>query len=534
MGILQDFANAQEVNEALKKGLAAHEGVGALEADISKVKEDLDRVSDNFDKFFEFEMGIFSPGTTNNIYVENKSTNRMRTPVFTVNKDTTIRLIDGTRKVVVCVQDDESGTNYEQLPTLSIDNKEMSIVANNRFYRVMIMNADFSDITDEEEIAKSVVYLYKDENVNCAIKALHTEISKIETQISNQIENIMPIAISDLTKNGVSFTSDGQGVYVLNGTATSDAVYMICNNITTLPSGVENDKRYTIIREGTADIYLSVGWYDVNGTITPLLTKVTTTETEFTTPSEAVGLQIKFYAKSGLNYDNAEVTFKMYDTEKYKENRSYSPLYKKSVAFNGDSICYGVGYLGGYGKIIADTYNMEYENIAVGGATIIQGLLKSDGVTPRHSVSATIANMNSKADYIIIEGGVNDANEQRPLGTITDGFNEELDVSTYYGAFEYMLKELVTRFSGKKIGYIAVHKWVSGYDSRYTENSYYYAAKECCKKWGVPVCDLNTLVPPLSLIDSLKTAYIASSVHPNEEGYRKYYVPKIIAFMERL
>lgn len=37
MGILQDFANAQAVNEALKKGVAAHEGIETLETDISSL-----------------------------------------------------------------------------------------------------------------------------------------------------------------------------------------------------------------------------------------------------------------------------------------------------------------------------------------------------------------------------------------------------------------------------------------------------------------------------------------------------------------
>lgn len=216
------------------------------------------------------------------------------------------------------------------------------------------------------------------------------------------------------------------------------------------------------------------------------------------------------------------------------DNPTASPLYGKSVTFNGDSICSGVGYAGGYGKIIAEAYNMTYENIAVGGAPIIHGLPSSTGNGTRHSVSATISQMNKDADYAIVEGGVNDANEQRPLGTLSDGYDEELDTSTFYGAFEYMCKELVTRFAGKKIGYIAVHKWVQGFDSRYKDKSYYYAAKECCEKWGVPFCDLNTLLPPLSLIDSLKTSYLADSIHPNEAGYRKYYVPKIIAFMESL
>lgn len=235
-----------------------------------------------------------------------------------------------------------------------------------------------------------------------------------------------------------------------------------------------------------------------------------------------------------MTADNMIITLNEPIVESAIEVSKTSPLHGKSVSFNGDSICAGTYYTGGYGKIIADTYDMTYENIAVGGATIIQGLLGEDGVTPRHSVSATIANMSADADYIIVEGGLNDANESRPLGAITDGYDDTLNTSTFYGAFEYMCKELVTRFAGKKIGYIATHKRVTGFDSRYTENSYYYAAKKCCEKWGVPFCDLNTLLPPLSLIESLKNVYMGDSFHPNEFGYRLYYVPKIVAFMESL
>lgn len=54
--------------------------------------------------------------------------------------------------------------------------------------------------------------------------------------------------------------------------------------------------------------------------------------------------------------------------EKYKLMQS--PLWGKKLYVDGDSICYGNGYKGGFGKIIADKYNMELTNAGVGGATI--------------------------------------------------------------------------------------------------------------------------------------------------------------------
>lgn len=211
-----------------------------------------------------------------------------------------------------------------------------------------------------------------------------------------------------------------------------------------------------------------------------------------------------------------------------------SVLNGKSISFNGDSICAGAGHSGGYGKIIADNHNMVYENIGVGGATITAEQYRSDNGSARHWICRTIANMNVGADYIIVQGGVNDSSLGVPLGTISEGYDTTLDDTTFYGAFESMCKQLVTTFAGKKIGYIFVHKITSGFSS--IGGSYYAAAKECCEKWGVPYLDLNVECPPLNHIPSLKSTYTkdGDGWHPNEEGYKKYYVPKITAFLERL
>jgi lysophospholipase L1-like esterase len=213
---------------------------------------------------------------------------------------------------------------------------------------------------------------------------------------------------------------------------------------------------------------------------------------------------------------------------------AFNPLYGKSIALNGDSICAGAGFAGGYGKIIAENNNMVYQNVAIGGGTIAAETYS--GETKRHWICRAVEKMDASADYAILEGGVNDAALRVPLGTLSDGYEDALDESTYIGAFESMLKQTIFRFAGKKIGYIAVHKMTTKYDSRYTDGSYYYAAKECCEKWGVPFLDLNTQVPRFMNFADLKNTYThqGDGWHPNEAGYKAYYVPKIEAWLKTL
>jgi hypothetical protein len=231
------------------------------------------------------------------------------------------------------------------------------------------------------------------------------------------------------------------------------------------------------------------------------------------------------------------------EADKVKDATSTSPLLGKSITLNGDSLCATPN--GGYGKIIADRYKMTYQNIAVGGGTITAE--QYSGETARHWISRTISNMNAEADYAILEGGVNDASLQVPMGTLTDGYNATLDDTTFYGAFESMLKQLLIRFAGKKVGYIAVHKMTNNFRSTDDPNantSYYWAAKKCCEKWGVPFLDLNSMVPAFGYFTesgdanlyALRTAYTQSGDgwHPTKEGFEKYYRDKIVSWLETL
>ena len=217
-------------------------------------------------------------------------------------------------------------------------------------------------------------------------------------------------------------------------------------------------------------------------------------------------------------------------------NMKYPQLYGKIVSFNGDSICQGAGYAGGYGKIIAERNAMIYENIGIGGGTITAETYYSDG-KPRHWICRTIENMRADADYVILEGGVNDS--VTSIGTVPDvnDYTSALDDTKYAQAFESMLKQALNRFKGKKIGYIAVHKCTASFTSNGNDTmNRYTIAINACKKWGIPVCDLNVECPPLGYVDSLKTAYTkdGDGWHPNEAGYKAYYVPKIESWMASL
>ena len=210
-----------------------------------------------------------------------------------------------------------------------------------------------------------------------------------------------------------------------------------------------------------------------------------------------------------------------------------NPLYGKIATFTGDSICEArENNGGGYATLIGNRNAMIVENLGVSGGRITVG-------TEKFCITESVNSMRTDADYVILEGGVNDAAANN-LGEISNNFSSTLDTATFCGAFEQMVKNAIARFPGKKIGYIAVHRlkqWApDDYNTNFPNTGYYEAAIKICKKWGIPVCDLMTNCPSLYEIDSLKQAYTtnADGWHPNEEGYLKYYVPKIEAWMKTL
>lgn len=377
-------------------------------------------------------------------------------------------------------------------------------------------------------------------NLASIIERLDNLLTEVHTENFFNKADITPNAILNpfsgerIDYNGVfysliRYTEPGQYTFLVpapimgSDNARTVALFDASKNFVTYAVGTlsEYDAEQMVVTVTLSDASIAQGckYFCVNGLMSAINTLMVVKADTY--PSEYIpygtyktieGLQIKTNQIIDLDIDPAE-----------------NILRGKVLSLNGDSICAGAGFAGGYGKIIAEENGMTYENIGVGGGTVAYVNANV------HCISRTISNMRSDADYVILDGGGNDADANLPLGTLTTGYTESLDDTTFAGAFEQMLKTAIERFKGKKIGYIFIHKCSWQFDSR-IPNSYYGVAKSACEKWGIPYIDLNTEAPPLAYIESLRTAYTANGdgYHPNEAGYKAFYVPKITAWMKTL
>ena len=228
------------------------------------------------------------------------------------------------------------------------------------------------------------------------------------------------------------------------------------------------------------------------------------------------------------NYD-----YHYYNFDKVDETNN---LLKGNLLFFGDSICYGAGYTGGYAKIIGELNpQAKIINKGVGGYTITQ----REG--ENNSILETLENnLNQEADYIIVEGGVNDsyhANDTCPLGEMTQDYTDNFNVNTFSGALEkiFYLAQTNEKWYGKKICYIVTFKVPSALSKEgQTFFNYMKRAKEICEKWSIPYLDLFNTSNLNYYLDNHVTQYsTGDGLHPNENGYRLF-TPQINNFLKTL
>lgn len=222
-------------------------------------------------------------------------------------------------------------------------------------------------------------------------------------------------------------------------------------------------------------------------------------------------------------------------------------LFGKRLVVDGDSICFGQGYRGGYAKIIAENNGMIFsnttDNLGVQGGTIASDTYYDGDISrPRHWISTNVDNLPSDADYIILEGGVNDSKTN--LGAMTSRYDSTFDHKTFIGGCEYLFKQLYARFPGKKIGFIIVHQVPNftnypNYSSFTDSDVKYKALVAVLNKWGIPYIDLTKECPPFGVMEAsnpIRVNYTdnGDGWHPTEEGYKKYYCDKIETWMKTL
>ena len=242
-------------------------------------------------------------------------------------------------------------------------------------------------------------------------------------------------------------------------------------------------------------------------------------------------------------------------------------LKNKLIIYEGDSICEcrfeGQAANGGaYPKLIADRTGSQFRNYAVGGGTLCSQKdrpVNKWGVK-RHSVADSLDELPKNADLYCFEGGANDYWQNFELGAFDpDDYTCELDLNTVSGALEYIFRYALNEFLGKPICFVIVHK-ISEYSNGvrtadlsskknfaslpYTFNELHDRLTEICKKYSIPYYDAyeesglngwnelhnNTFLTA----GSSCTPNRGDGCHPNEEAYKRYYVPQLISLFERI
>lgn len=213
-----------------------------------------------------------------------------------------------------------------------------------------------------------------------------------------------------------------------------------------------------------------------------------------------------------------------------------SDLKGASVYSFGDSLIDGTS-AEGYGMLyeIVNEYGLNYTEYAFRGSAI--NIHNGDQTKVVYN-QLTAADSGSP-DYIIFNGLTNDVSNitetseiRLNIGTISDGFDAELDTTTFCGSFETILRLMKEKYPQAKIIYVTPHnmttKKVEGMKVLVD------AAIQICEKWNVAVADVYN-DSGLDLTDeAMKTLYSVDGCHLKKLGYNRFYAPLITGKMLEL
>lgn len=206
----------------------------------------------------------------------------------------------------------------------------------------------------------------------------------------------------------------------------------------------------------------------------------------------------------------------------------------KTLYVAGDSIAYGTGSEGGFGKAVARKYGMTFINEAADGATLAPNIADNVNGGTRACICTIVTSSDAleKADYILLEGGINDAWNKAAVGTLTDGFDAVYDEMTMTGALEKTLGYLAKNHSEKRVAYVFPHGGLfADRDNWY--KTYKPAILAVLQKWDVPYVDIEESAPPMGPYGSsrLSDKYTSDGIHPNTAGYEQLYMEPIAALL---
>lgn len=186
----------------------------------------------------------------------------------------------------------------------------------------------------------------------------------------------------------------------------------------------------------------------------------------------------------------------------------------------GDSITLASNLIG-YDELIQTKTGIIPLNYGVSATTVAIRSGRTDSFLERY------VSMDSTADVITVLGGTNDFGLTVALGTLGS-----TDTTTFYGAYDELVKGLIEKYPTKVIGLMTPMNRKTAPSSLKT---YVQAVRDIGEKYGIPVLDMYKEAGLSPIVDyHLNNYYVLQDgLHPNNVGYEIIAKP-IKSFLEKI
>ncbi len=221
-----------------------------------------------------------------------------------------------------------------------------------------------------------------------------------------------------------------------------------------------------------------------------------------------------------------------------------NPLVGKTMYAFGTSIVNGHLANVSFVDDICRANKISFKKFCVNGAT-------SRTTDPNNIIKQITSAPDDVPDLIVFDSIANDAypevvNDPKKLGKISNGYDEQLDPTTYCGAVETICKMLETKYQGAKILYVATHKTPAR--DLMVQNVMHDISLKIMSKWSIMVADLYTEGNFNGFLKQYQHDYSydetdeqggnhsfgGTGTHPNADGYRLFYDPLILGKLNLL
>ncbi len=198
---------------------------------------------------------------------------------------------------------------------------------------------------------------------------------------------------------------------------------------------------------------------------------------------------------------------------------SASVLDGKTAMFVGDSITYGGGEekqglpQRGWALRMDENYDMIVTNNGRSGYAL------SDSRADRYLHTAII---DGDYDYVVLQGGINDAMDAVAVGSIAETKElADFDTTTFAGGLERYFYYATTMYPDARIGFIITYDVPASVHGGNTREAvaYWEMARQICAKWNITYLDLHTEFFSDELLQTSTDRYLADGLYINSDGY---------------